>query len=129
MTGGEKVALGLGGVVVIGGAAYLLLRKPAPVTATKNGLGQTVAPGAVPTVGQSINSLLNGVGFGLVNLFAGSKSPSQQTTVSAFTNTPIAPAAVPPAQNIANLQAQGWTGLDAPTASEQSLGITEADYG
>jgi hypothetical protein len=120
MTTGETVALVAGGIVVVGGGLYLMSRKP--MTATSTGL-KPVLPQQNAPVGTAVVALGAGLGSLLSGLFT-SKAPAATVIQSA----PIPSGNVTPAQNIANLQQQGWTGVSGPTTSETDLGISEADY-
>lgn len=129
MTTGESIALAVGGAAVVGGALYLLTRKPvAPVSSTVG-----TRPLA-PAVGAGIVGLFSGLGSGLVNIFKGSGSTP---TTAAIANQPIpndaaavqswgAPVSL--SQDASTLTSQGYTGVNGPTASEIELGIGPGDY-
>lgn len=80
MTTGETIALGVGGAVLVGGALYLLTRKPVPAS------GTVASRSIAPVAGAGIVGLFSGIGSGLVNIFSGSNSTP---TVAAISNQPI----------------------------------------
>jgi hypothetical protein len=114
MTTGEGVALAVGGALVVGGAVYLMSRKPIVASSGNAGIRSVPKQQAAP-VGTAALAIGSGLGGLLTTLFGPSKSAPTTAAISGVSQLPQ-----PAAQSWNNT---GTSTFDQLAAGDEAEGV------